>query len=279
MNFAAPIRLSVETPAPLPVDQLVLGRPAKEAAALLPRLFNLCREAQGLAARLAMGLDPAEDAPAPLVREIRRDHAMRIGVILPRTLGAQPIPVHELMSGDRLIPESAGEFDTFLQSDGALPDLLRRIAQAFPAGTATTSTLPDPHPGLVLTDTAIENTVAARHCADPVMRHVSAHFGRGPLWRVFARVLDLSSPLPPVLEPRQGVAIVPAARGLYAVEATCENGMLTRFARRTPTDHLLAKHGILEQSLASCPPEHADLLLAILDPCVPLKLKQEPVHA
>ena len=58
--------------APLPVEALVLGRPVAEAAELLPRLFNLCRMAQGLAAKLALGLPATEDPGT----EIIRDHVL-----------------------------------------------------------------------------------------------------------------------------------------------------------------------------------------------------------
>ena len=56
-------------PAPdLPVAALLIGKPVEEAAALLPRLFNLCSGAQAMALRQALGL-PAPD-PATLRAEI-----------------------------------------------------------------------------------------------------------------------------------------------------------------------------------------------------------------
>ena len=44
-------------PAPvLPVADMVVGQTPEDAAAMLPRLFNLCRVAQGIAARAAFDL-------------------------------------------------------------------------------------------------------------------------------------------------------------------------------------------------------------------------------
>ena len=57
-------------------------------------------------------------------------------------------------------------------------------------------------------------------------------------------------------EPRvtaQGVAMVPAARGTYAVSAQAQDGRVTQFRRATPTDHMLAPGGIMQRSLASLP--------------------------
>ena len=74
-----------------------------------------------------------------------------------------------------------------------------------------------------------------------------------------------------------GTAVVPAARGFYAVRAQAQNGRVTELRRLTPTDHLLAPGGILAQSLATLPPEHrdlADLVVDIIDPCVPVRIKE-----
>ena len=131
------------------------------------------------------------------------------------------------------------------------------------------------------TSLAIENSVAGRHADHPLMTHLEATRGRGPLWRVVARVLDLVRPLPDAISPRPGLAIVPASRGSYAISAVSQDGRVTRFSRWTPTDHLWAPDGIWDRTLAAVPPGRdgdADVISAILDPCVPLTLK-EPAHA
>lgn len=52
---------------------------------------------------------------------------------------------------------------------------------------------------------------------------------------------------------------------------------MTRFERVTPTDSLLARGGVLDRTLASLPADKAGLgplLLDILDPCSPVRLKE-----
>jgi hypothetical protein len=74
-----------------------------------------------------------------------------------------------------------------------------------------------------------------------------------------------------------GRALVPAARGLYAVAARVEGGRVAAFARVTPTDHLLAPGGVLDRSLAALPADRgalAPLLLDILDPCSPVQVME-----
>ncbi len=80
---------------------------------------------------------------------------------------------------------------------------------------------------------------------------------------------------------RGGVAVVPAARGAYALRLTTAGGMVTGFARRTPTDHMLARGGALMQALATLPPGlrgRAGQIVALHDPCVPVTVR-EASHA
>ncbi|WP_172330634.1 HupK protein [Mangrovicoccus sp. HB161399] len=271
--------LGFETPAPLPVDRLLTGKPVEEAAELLPRIFSLCRASQRIAIRLALDLPVSAGDLEALSRDIARDHALHLGVILPRALG---LPVHPdpmgLAGALQLFVRNCPEFGDFLAGSCPVSVILREISLRFPEGAAAAGELPLPSAAGMTTSGRLENTVAAQHLSSPLMRHVSARYGRGPLWRVLARVLALSSPLPAHVRPRQGVAIVPASRGLYAVEAAHEAGRVTRFRRWTPTDHLLAPGGILERSLATCPPGQEQVLLAVLDPCQPVTLKEE-IHA
>ncbi|WP_138471908.1 hypothetical protein [Poseidonocella sp. HB161398] len=271
--------VAFETPAPLPVEQMLLGRPAAEAAELLPRLFALCRSAQSAAARLALGLGLDAGAIDALERDIRRDHAAFLGVILPRALGLPVLAsAADLLGNADEIVRDCADFDRFIGGSCPIAQLLREILRRFPAGSAATGVLPLPDPQRMTSCDPIENTVAAWHRPSPVLSHVSARFGRGPLWRVLARVLALSSPMPAPVMPRQGVAIVPASRGLYAVEAAAPGGRVARFRRWTPTGHLLAPGGILARALETCPPGQEAALLAVLDPCQPVILK-EPAHA
>ena len=70
---------------------------------------------------------------------------------------------------------------------------------------------------------------------------------------------------------------MPAARGQYAVRIGTQGGVVATFDRITPTDHLLAEGGALDRALGCLPAVKAGLgplLLDILDPCSPVRLKE-----
>ncbi|WP_334157880.1 hypothetical protein [Oryzomicrobium sp.] len=84
----AAIACRVERP---DLARLFAGLPPLAVAARLPRLYALCGEAQGAAARLALGLAGPEDLdPAPVVREMLREHAWRLFLDWPARAGAAP---------------------------------------------------------------------------------------------------------------------------------------------------------------------------------------------
>jgi hypothetical protein len=275
---------TIEPAPPLPLDRLLIGRPVAEAAALMPRLFNLCRAAQSAAAHLALGLPSPEEAGS-LQAELLRDHMVKLFLTWPNHLGLAPRPfpapagaAAALFGTPGQFPETAEGFAGWLSAgEGAAP-LLAAIADAFAAGEATAQ-LPDTTPATAMTPSAQENSTALRHPGHPVLDHLAESHGRGPLWRATARVIDagtcLAGRLPaPELMP-DGTALTPAARGQYAVKARADGGKVIAFARVTPTDHLLAPGGMLEQSFATLPQAKshlAHLLLDILDPCLPVNL-------
>ena len=280
----------------LPVEKLLLGKTIEEAADLLPRLFNLCREAQGLCARLAFGL-PGETAQRPLAREILRDHLLKIHVTWPGHYGFPPDPLPAdwaaggaplalaLFGPSRAMPATPADFLSFLGSGTPLARVLARIEASFAPGEADTGWLPSLTSRTAFLKDSAENSVAGRHAFHPVMRWIAETRGHGPLWRATARGYDiaacLSDRLPVPRTPAPGSAIVAAARGSYAVTARIDGGRISAFARVTPTDHLLAPGGILDRTLAALPAEktgYAPLLLDILDPCTPVRLT-EVAHA
>ncbi|MDF1803405.1 hydrogenase expression/formation protein HupK [Thalassovita sp.] len=265
-------RLIAHSPPALPVAALVLGKPVEEVADLLPRLFNLCRAAQQVAVRGALGLPISAQDKAEVANEIQREHEMKLGVLLPLAFG--------LSAGEAptVFPATPDAFEMLLGSGSRMADLLNCIIAAFPPGQAVARRLPLPETASVFIAQALENSVAARVADHPVMLHVEAQYGRGPLWRVVARLVELQRLrrgwLPGVVLAERGV-IVPAARGTYAVRAVVQSGRVDAFHRVTPTDHMLASGGVLESSLTTL----TDLalgskLLAILDPCCPVELKK-----
>jgi hypothetical protein len=285
-----------QAPAPLPVQALVAGRPPEAVADLLPRLFNLCRAAQGRAVRLALGLDdPAAPAPDDLRAEILRDHVLRLAVILPRRLGLEPVPLPEgWQAGGAPLRHAlfgpAGSMplhlDDFLASGTCIAPMLLGVASAFGPGDAVTPALPavgdasaaDPR-------SAVENSPAIRVADHPTLQALEARTGRGPLWRVVARACDLERLLdgarPQARLVAPGTAQVAATRGLYTVTARVEDGRVAVLDRVTPTDHLRAPGGVLDQALAALPGTKGavlPLLMDVLDPCTPL-IVTERCHA
>ncbi len=280
----------------MPVEAMVLGKSREEVAELLPRLFNLCRAAQAMAVRRALGLPGADDTDA-LRGEILRDHVLRLSVVLPGHFGQPPsgLPAGWQDGGTAMrqalfgpagqLPETLDAFDAYLAAGTGLADLFQRIDDLFGPGEAVAEALP-----LVAPETAgqpdalVENSCAARVADHPVVADFARRTGRGPLWRVVARAYDLQALLDgaplTLAAPEPGIAQVSATRGLYTVTARTDGTRVTAFSRVTPTDHLRAKGGVLDQSLASLPADRAGLaplLIDILDPCSPVRVTELPM--
>jgi hypothetical protein len=270
-------------PAALPLGALVLGRPVAEVAALLPRLFNLCRVAQGMAARMTLGLAGEQDLPA-LRSEVLRDHLIRLSVTLPRLLDLPAQPVHgdplDLLFGPtRGLPVDPGGLRLWLAAGQGAAPLVAAIAHRFAAGEAAVD-LPLVTDATALQPVAVENSAAGRQAAHPLLRSVAARQGRGPLWRVLGMLADAEAALAdrlPAPTLRQGVARVPAARGSYALRITQSGGMVTGIDRVTPTDHLLAPGGALDLALSRLPDAKrhlAPLVTALHDPCMAVTVRE-----
>ena len=274
---------------PLPVEAMMLGRPVDEALALLPRLFNLCGEAQGQAFRLSLGL-PGPHAPI-LAREILRDHVAKLCLRWPALLGLAPLAlppgwqaggeaVERLLLGPSASPtDMAGLADWLAQGEGVAPVI--RVIAAQLGDLHLTGALPFVTPETALADRAQENSVAARRAADPMVLAAERHWGRGPVWHAVARLADALAvargDLPDAVLLADGTAVVPAARGSYALRVRASAGRITAFERRTPTDHLVAPGGALEGLLAAMGKSDASqvlLLSDILDPCVTVQLRE-----
>ncbi|SIS70692.1 hypothetical protein [Phaeovulum vinaykumarii] len=284
----------IRAEAGLPVAALVIGRPVEAVADLLPRLFNLCAAAQGAAARLALGLPPG---PADLGHEIRREHLMRLCLSCPQSLGpgvgrmpagwaeATPRALRKALFGPAAQAPGPADFGAWLESGLGLAPILAGVAHRFAPGEAVADLAPV-RPDGVMTPRGQDNSCAARVADHPLMGHVAGAWGRGPLWRALGRALDLDACLEvPPLATRlpDGTALAPAARGTYGLCARVEGGLVTALTRVTPTDHLIAPGGVLEQSLSSLPADKAGLarlVIDILDPCVPAHLTlAEVAHA
>lgn len=289
-------------PAPaLPVAQMVLGQTPQQAADLLPRLFNLCRVAQGVAARAAFGLPLDPDWQDALRAEIIREHVVKLCLKWPAVMTVQGLPLPlgwesgtqaartAVFGPSGRVPQTGQALESFMASGAGIAPVLAAIAQAFAPGIGTRPALPFTTFQTAPAQGAQENSPAARQAGHPAMRYAQQTWGRGPLWSALGVACDLEALWNghlPAADLRPGRAIVPAARGLYTVTARVETGRITGFDRVTPTDHLLAPQGALAQSLATLPDHksqtRAAQLLSILDPCHPVTLEritEEAAHA
>ncbi|MDJ0824907.1 MAG: hydrogenase expression/formation protein HupK [Rhodobacter sp.] len=278
-------------PAPgVPVARLIVGRDVEDVATLLPRLFNLCRAAQSAAVEAALGRQAdCED----IGREILRDHLLKFHVSWPAFFGSPPcpLPADWAAGGPELRnaafgpamrpPATAADFYAFLHSELGYAPVLKNIGGCFAGGEAVAEGVPPVTPETIWADGVFDNSVAVRAWRHPVMAAIASEHGRGPLWRAAARLFDIAAvidgDIPPIVATGPGEAIVPAARGSYAVKIALEGNTVTSFDRVTPTDHLLADGGVLDRTLASLPAHKAGLgplLLDILDPCSPVRLRE-----
>lgn len=268
----------LDLPPPLPLDRLLAGKTAPEAAALIPRLFSLCRMAQETAACLALDL-PAPD-PQALAGEILRDHLILLCATLPRAARLPPRalptdPAAFLFGPARRLPDAPHQLLALAPQQPVLNVLL-----ALAPREATCPVLPLPLADTVFTGAALENSAAGRQQDRPLLRAIQALWGRGPLWRYAGLLADAEAALCHRLPPAtvQGrTALVPAARGLYALRLARLDGRVTGVRRATPTDHALAPGGALVAAMTRLPPAKsalAPLVLALHDPCIPVTLRE-----
>ncbi|MBT9384203.1 hydrogenase expression/formation protein HupK [Pseudooceanicola sp. CBS1P-1] len=275
--------------APQPdLGRIAAGLSTDALAALLPRLFALCRAAQGAAVACALGR-PAD--PAGIAQEVLRDHLLKLCITWPKLLDLPPLPLPpRWASGEGVAetlfgpmghaPRTAAEMQAFLTSSRGAAPVFASIHRLFAPGEAVAGSLPPATPETLLDPRPKENSVALRHLDHPAMRALEETSGRGPLWRACARLYDvemaLAGSLPAIARPAPGCAVVPATRGFYAIRIETRDETVTALTRVTPTDSLLAPGGILARALATLPPEKtalAPLLLDILDPCSPVTLE------
>jgi hypothetical protein len=269
-------------------DSLVQCHTVAEARETIGRAFNHCRAAQITAFDIATGQTASE---TELCAEMRREHLVQIFMGWPHALGLRPLFERTWLTDDREVMRAlfgplaripGNDFDMagFLGSDDGIAPLLRVIGDLFGPNAAAADGFP-----LVDADSAfralpVENSPAARQAATPAMDYVEAFYGRGPLWRATGRVIDLATlivgerPRPVTVAP--GSALVPAARGCYALRVATEDGRVTALTHVTPTDHLLAPGGTLEAMLGSLPAHRnrlMPLLMALVDPCRPVNVE------
>lgn len=256
----------------------VRGRPVAEVAALLPRLFNLCRSAQTAAVHLALDLPQGpDDAAADLIR----DHMARLFVLLRQAFDLPPLPVPAASAAvfgpEGQMPRDLAGLARWMALDCPAAELARAVSHDFPAPLGQTPVLPD----ATAQAGAAENSPALRQQDHPLMRAVEGAQGRTPLWRYLGMLVDLQAAMvgavPPPRRLPDGTAEVQAARGRYFLRIDRQDGRAKHMVRVTPTDHQLAKGGALDHALRGLPTSRPDLalrLVALFDPCIAVTVAQ-----
>jgi hypothetical protein len=280
---------SFDLPDPPPLGRLLAGKSSEAAANMLARLFNLCGAAQGAAARLSAGLELGPDMMTGLARDVLRDHLLALFVTLPRDcdLPPMPLPANWQAKGDLSGALWGGPrplvLEDWLRSGAGLAPLAKAIRARFPGQLGASGPLPFASAASVDRFEPLENSPAMRHARDTLLKQAEAAHGRGPLWRLLGRICDAEDAalgkLPAPERRLDGMALVPAARGVYALRLRVRASGVRGIMRWTPTDHMLAPGGALRTALASTrDPALARLIVALHDPCLPTRL-EVPAHA
>ena len=242
-------------------------------AELLPRLFNLCREAQSTAARAAFGLPLAPNWQVALRQEILRENVVKLclkwpsllsdipAVALPRDWLAGGASVRAAVFGDTgHMPATYREFTAFLETQAGIAHwsgYWTRLKNCFapgrgmPVRRSFRSRLPGKmsftrQKPLKTRSPRVRRSI--RSCKHVERKHEGSRVrlwsrdGGGFTMRL--RLPDLGDDLQEAAAPAAGARYRPgSAEALYGVSVPdVEDGMRHRiFERITPTDHLLAQ--------------------------------------
>lgn len=234
------------------MSRLLRGRPAEEAVALVPLVYSLCGQAQGIAARAALaaarGERVAVGVDASAWAEGAREHAWKLFVDWPRQLG---IPADEAFFV-RLVRSAAGERDGLAGPLAAHP-LPGQLAEA--AGGSAIGRL-------------VQARIEDRVCA---LRDW-LRGAPGALGRVGAEPLGTAA----------GEARVETARGMLTHRLALDGGRIADYAISAPTDVVFAEGGevarwlpLLDGLPRAAAEREARLLMLAFDPCVPWECRAE----
>jgi len=270
---------------------MLLGRPADEAAALVPSLYAMSSRAQGLAARLAIaaarGAAHPEHKDPEAAAECAREHAWRLLFDWPQALGFEVERhlfsnfVRDIGTGSRR-HWSIPQWIDSLEDEGPPSRLLPHLDAA-----ASAREWP------ALSEEFARTPTWRRQPAEtgPLARtHPAPEAGVGVRSRVLARARELqaylqgdsgllgrASAVP--LERGAGRAAVETARGLLLHEAELENGRVTRYVIVAPTEWNFHPEGILGQAIGETPSgdpwqrSRIERFVLALDPCMPWEVE------
>lgn len=292
--------------APMPdAERVLLGRAPEEAAALIPRLYNIGAAAQGAAASAALGLGGGN---ADAIRaEIAREHGLFLfhhlptafgeprdseGLAVLRTQDPARLPAY-LFNGHAPADLSLGELDALLaQGETLATRSLARVAALDPAWARADL------PALTLVEAeaafaddtaspARDATLLSRVRGAPLLANLIARDGPSLFVRLLARVLDLCACLAPSTPDAlsgarpHGIGFAQAARGTLVHRARVTEGRVVSYKMLAPSRWTLAPGGLLERMLDAIPARVeagliARLSLLAVNPCVAVRLAGHP---
>lgn len=215
------------------------GRPADEAVQLVPLIYSLCGQAQGIAARLALagarGVATAQHVDARVAAEAMREHAWKLLVDWPKALD--------------LAPDEA---------------LFVRVAKTAPgAGGALAAELRAKPVFAGGDDALLGECIVAR--------------GAELLALLEGTPTPAGSVAAEALETGRGRATVMTARGELRHEIALDGDRIAAYAIEAPTDRLFRQDGPLPALLQGLKKvgagATAERLVMALDPCVPWELE------
>ncbi|MBI4984922.1 MAG: hypothetical protein HZC24_06145 [Rhodocyclales bacterium] len=270
---------------------LLRGRPADEAARLLPLLYSICGAAQGAAAALALraarGETVAAGVAAAVLAEAQREHLWRLLLDWPKAL-ALPGREAQFIAARRRLQQG----DSAAAVAASLQETWRGIAAALGAQAPVAAHVPMLPPLTAAQTLALWPRLDAGFAAAPTYRGVPAETGalaRHPdlaaaadlLDRVGARLADfaegtgLGATSAASVAPGIGRAAVETARGLLLHELVLDGDRIADYVIVAPSEWNFHPAGALHAWLQGAAAASADelrrraaLAVLALDPCV-----------
>lgn len=302
------VRCAIRPPAPIPVTPLVRGRTAEEAARQVALIFNVCSGAQEASVRGALGLVPSDALIGRLRFEAIRENLMRLTIGWPSLVGSggDAAPLRALsqpgqpdlqavaqavFGNDGAVPRSWGDFENWIGAgETVAARCFARVAREWDAGwgqvalPAIAIDGPVDWPEATQAGGPVENSPAARHAAHPLLQAIAARKGRGILWRMAGRLVDLKALFDDgeaCLFQGEASGIAWAARGWMLTRGALDTatGRVAWLQRLSPTDFALVAGGLMTSALNTLPAEAdapleavARLIIETVDPCCPYAL-------
>lgn len=299
------LSVALTPPVPPPMGTFLQGKSAEDASVLVGRIFNICAAAQEAAARSAFRLDVTAEMTARIRNETLREHIVKLCLVWPplldllpdRTAPAQCARALDdrdagsalrsaVFASMKRVPLSLDELVTWAKAEETVPArLFHKVLTDWRESWGSVS-LPvfdadkeADWPEATQGEVPVENGIAGRVMDHPLMISIEEKLGRGTVWRMAARLVEVDRLLAgEEAHPVIGPGVVAAARGTMLVRASSDETGVTGFERLSPTDFAIHPGGTLQTALESLPAAHPNLgamvrvVVETIDPCVSIEL-------